>query len=75
MSTFYVPDVLCYRDIPVELKAVRPCGPIEEAQILNALKASKKPVGLLINFGETSSFGKGSPFRGCVVWGQFAVRP
>jgi GxxExxY protein len=48
----YVPDYLCYEEIIVEIKAINQCGPNEEAQIINALKAAKKRVGVLINFGE-----------------------
>ncbi|HDP98754.1 MAG TPA: GxxExxY protein [bacterium] len=54
----YVPDYLCYEQIIVEIKALKKCGPIEEAQIINALKAAKKRVGVLINFGEPSLYWK-----------------
>ena len=50
----YVPDSLCYEEIIVEIKAISQCGPNQEAQIINVLKASKKKVGVLINFGELS---------------------
>lgn len=50
----YVPDYLCYEEIIVEIKAIKQCGPNEEAQIINALNAAKQRVGVLINFGEPS---------------------
>jgi GxxExxY protein len=52
----YIPDYLCYDEIIVEIKAISKCGPNEEAQIINALKASKKSVGVLFNFGEKSLY-------------------
>jgi GxxExxY protein len=50
----YVPDFLCFDEIVVEIKAMSQCGPNEQAQLLNALRAASKPVGLLINFGGQS---------------------
>jgi GxxExxY protein len=58
LKTFYVPDFMCYDEIVVEIKAMNQCGPIEEAQIFNAIKSAKKKVGVLINFGELSLFSK-----------------
>lgn len=52
----YVPDFLCYDEIIVEIKAIQQCTKEDEAQIINALKAAKKVVGVLINFGEPSLF-------------------
>ncbi len=54
----YVPDYLCYEEIVIEIKALTKCGPNEEAQIINALKASKRKIGILINFSEPSLFWK-----------------
>ncbi len=54
----YVPDFLCYDEIILEIKAINKCGPNEEAQIINSLNASKKTVGVLINFGEQSLYWK-----------------
>ena len=54
----YVPDYSCYNEIIVEIKALKQCGPNEEAQIINAIKADKKRGGVLINFGEPSLYWK-----------------
>jgi len=54
----YIPDFLCYEEIKVEIKARSKCGVNEEAQIINAIKAAKKRVGVLINFGEPSLYWK-----------------
>ena len=47
----YFPDLFVFREIIVELKAVQKLGPEHEAQLLNYLKATKKRVGYLVNFG------------------------
>ena len=47
----YIPDFICYDQIVVEIKAIKTLTTIEQAQLLNYLKATKKPVGLLLNFG------------------------
>jgi GxxExxY protein len=54
----YVSDFLFFDMILAEIKALARCGPNEEAQIINALRASAKPLGLLINFGEPSLYWK-----------------
>ncbi|MFZ5519507.1 MAG: GxxExxY protein [Candidatus Zhuqueibacterota bacterium] len=53
-----MPDFICNDEIIVEIKALSQCGPNEEAQIINALIAAKKKVGVLINFGQQSLFWK-----------------
>ena len=50
----YQPDFICYEDIIVEIKALTKLSGIEEAQIINYLKATGLKVGLLINFGSKS---------------------
>ena len=50
----YQPDLVCYNDIIVELKALTQLSGVEEAQVLNYLKATGMKVGLLINFGAVS---------------------
>ena len=47
------PDLLVFGEIVVELKAASALVPEHEAQLLNYLKASRKPVGYLVNFGNT----------------------
>jgi GxxExxY protein len=47
----FAADFLCYDQIIVELKAVSRLAPEHRAQLHNYLKASGKPLGLLINFG------------------------
>ncbi len=47
----YQPDFICYDEVIVEIKAIQFITRIEEAQLLNYLKATGFPVGLLVNFG------------------------
>jgi len=47
----YVADFLCMDCIIVEIKAIRGITGIEEAQLLNYLKATGLPLGLIVNFG------------------------
>ena len=47
----YVPDFICYGKIIVEIKAIKELTTIEQAQLLNYLNATGKPIGLLLNFG------------------------
>jgi len=47
----YIPDFICYEQIIVEIKALKQLTSNEEAQLLNYLKATGKPVGVLLNFG------------------------
>jgi GxxExxY protein len=47
----YIPDFICFDTVIVELKAVQTLVDEHKAQLLNYLHATKKPVGLLINFG------------------------
>lgn len=50
----YFPDFICYGSVIVEFKALSQLASEHEAQVLNYLKATRKQVGLLINFGERS---------------------
>ena len=47
----YKPDLICYNQIILELKAVKKIAPEHKAQLINYLKATNLKVGLLINFG------------------------
>jgi GxxExxY protein len=48
----YIPDLICFGQIIVELKAVKELADEHRAQLLNYLRASQMRVGLLINFGQ-----------------------
>ena len=50
----YQPDFVCYGEVIVEIKALAELTGIEEAQLINYLKATGLKVGLLINFGSKS---------------------
>lgn len=47
----YIADFICFDQIIVEIKAIQTISTIEEAQLLNYLKATQLPLGLIINFG------------------------
>lgn len=47
----YQPDLICYKKIIIELKAVKEIAKSHEAQLHNYLKASGLRLGLLVNFG------------------------
>ena len=49
----YIADFVCFDSIIVEIKAIKKITEIEEAQLINYLKATQKPVGVIINFGST----------------------
>ena len=50
----YKPDLIIENKVIVELKATSGLMKIEEAQLLNYLKATKLRIGLLLNFGTES---------------------
>lgn len=50
----FVCDFICYEHILLEIKAERELNDINRSQVINYLKISKQPLGLLINFGEPS---------------------
>jgi GxxExxY protein len=54
LTAHYKASFLCYDSVIMELKALERLGGVEEAQIINYLKASGHEVGLLVNFGATS---------------------
>lgn len=47
----YKPDLICYDQIIVELKAVKEVAAEHKAQVLNYLKASGMKLGLIVSFG------------------------
>ena len=71
----YVADLVAYQSLLVELKALQQLTGVEEAQLLNCLKASALPVGVIINFGSAPNlqwkrmvFTKTSaPFEGSAI--------
>ena len=50
----YQPDFVCFNEVIVEIKALAELTGIEEAQLINYLKAANMKVGLLLNFGSES---------------------
>lgn len=50
----YQPDYVCYEEVIVEIKATSALTSLDEAQLINYLKATGLKVGLLINFGARS---------------------
>ena len=49
----FITDLIIDNKIIVELKAVRNLALVHEVQLVNYLTATKIPIGLLVNFGET----------------------
>src|SRR5688572_1822241 len=47
----YVPDLFVFAALVVELKAVTQLTTEHEAQLINYLRLTRRPVGYLINFG------------------------
>ena len=57
LEKFYQMDIVV-GDIVVELKSVDELNSAHRAQLFNYLRLTKKPVGLLINFGQPSLQGE-----------------
>ncbi|HSR87815.1 MAG TPA: GxxExxY protein [Pontiella sp.] len=47
----YIPDLICFGAIIVEIKAVKQISDEHRAQVQNYLKATGYKLGLLVNFG------------------------
>ena len=54
LVTHYRADFICYDTVIGELKALSKLGGVEQAQIINYLKATGLKTGLLLNFGAAS---------------------
>ncbi|GAB4442887.1 MAG: hypothetical protein Fur0044_39310 [Anaerolineae bacterium] len=54
LKAIYKADFICYGTIIVELKALARLSGLEEAQIINYLKATGLQIGLVLNFGTPS---------------------
>ena len=54
LSKYYQADYVCYDKIIVETKAQKEISGIDEAQVINYLKATGYQIGLIINFGTES---------------------
>lgn len=48
----YIPDLILFGSIIVELKAVSQLNEEHESQLLNYMRLTKQPLGYLINFGK-----------------------
>lgn len=64
LQKHYIPDILAFGEIIVELKSVKALLPEHEAQLLNYLRITKKAVGYLVNFGTPQQ----------VEWKRFILR-
>ena len=51
LESYYQADFFCYDQVIVEIKAVKELADTHRAQLINYLKATSLPLGLLINFG------------------------
>ncbi len=54
LNKTYQPDFVCYDEVLLEIKAISSLSGVEEAQLINYLKATGLKVGLLVNFGSKS---------------------
>jgi GxxExxY protein len=54
LKTKYRADFICFSTVVVETKAIAQLTSVDQAQLINELKATGMEVGLLINFGASS---------------------
>jgi len=52
LPSFFEADIVCYGKIILELKAISRLTEIDDAQLINYLKATGIQVGILMNFGK-----------------------
>jgi GxxExxY protein len=52
LDTHYIPDLIAYGAVVVELKAVASLSTDHEAQLFNYLRIARQQVGYLLNFGK-----------------------
>lgn len=71
LEKFFQLDMIVANEIIVELKSVSKIMPAHRAQLFNYMRLTKKPIGLLINFGQPSLQGERYAFinetNSCVV--------
>jgi len=51
LKNVYIPDLICYEKIVIELKSAKSIAREHQAQVYNYLKATNLTLGLIINFG------------------------
>lgn len=54
LNKCYKADFICFDQIIIELKALSELTCDHDSQLINYLKATNKPLGILINFGKPS---------------------
>ncbi len=54
LQKYFIADFICFENIVVEIKATSFLHKDTEAQTINYLKSTNYPLGLLINFGQSS---------------------
>ncbi len=58
LNKYFKADFICYNSIVVELKTTPYLTKLDEAQLVNYLKATKLKLGILVSFGGTSLISK-----------------
>lgn len=54
LKKYFIADFICFDKIVIEIKAASFLHKDTESQTINYLKSTNYPVGLLINFGQSS---------------------
>lgn len=54
LKKYYIADFICYDKIIIEIKSVSQIPVVFYSQLKNYLTATKKKLGMLVNFGEPS---------------------